>query len=80
MAGWSPSGQLAGWSVHLFLVKVQMMVELATYFVDVMVDMLSSNGWGNRVSFLDGTLDTRALELGSFLLKAGANGGFVTMM
>ena len=80
MAGWSPSGQLAGWSISKSAFERLTIEEERTDLVHVVVDMLSGNDGSNRVGLLDTTVDTSALELHAFLLKTSLDSCCISMM
>lgn len=48
--------------------------------MDVVVDMLASNHWGNRVGLAGSSLNASITELSRFLFEAGLDGSRITMV
>lgn len=51
-----------------------------TYLVDVVVDMLACDHWGNRVGLAGGPLNAGVTELSRLLFETGLDGSRITMV
>lgn len=79
MVGWFLSGRQVGWSRHK--ISEAMIEEFkATNLVHVVMDVLASNDWCDRVSLLGRPLCTGTLELCTLLLEASFDGFWITML